>query len=890
MENKTYYNFPTSAVFKSLDTSLKGLSNTEVGLRLNRFGPNSLPQAKKLSAIRLFLHQFNNPLIYILFFALVLSFSTAHFVDGWIVLVVILVSGVVGFLQEYKADRALAHLSQMVKYKARVVRNGIELMVSQEKVVPGDIVVLSPGDKIPADSRLIEAQNFEVVEAALTGESVPSGKCVDALAQDTPLADRENMVYLGTVVARGKAKAVVVATGTQTELGHVANLVKEVKSEKTPLQKQLSRFGKTMGLVLVGVNILIFGLGVLTGKPFFEMFLTSVAVVVSAVPEGLLPAMTVVLAVGTQRLAKHKGLVRKMVAAETLGSVSVICTDKTGTITKGEMRVAEVITEKTKVSHNGSSFSPTIQPDGEASHVVALKIGLLCNNAIIENPEDSLKDWIIVGDATEKALLLAARSAGLKKEALENDEPRVAEIPFDSEYKFMATLHKKKEGFVVYVKGAPEKILLLSSHLEVEGVKTQLSNDKKNEIQKQHERLTSMGLRVLAVAYQLEDSYIKSDEFSRDKVNNLVFVGLIALKDPLRPEIKRTIAQCVSAGIRPIIVTGDHKLTTMAIVSELGIRVADDTVVEGAELDKITDEELQDMVKNVTIFARVEPKHKIRIITALQANGEVVAMTGDGVNDAPAIKKADIGIAVGSGTDVAKETADLVLMDNNFKTIVEAIKRGRIVFNNIRKVVLYLITDAFSEMVIVGGSVVLGLPLPILPVQILWIKLIEDAAPAISLSFDEIEEDVMNEAPRRKGEPILNNQMKRLIAFYAIIMDATLFGLFYYYWKTSGSLDYARTITFVGLGLASLFYIYSVRGLKLSILQINPFCNKLFTFATVGGFLLFLIALYVPFFNNILHTVPLGISEWLVLGSYALMSIVVYEIGKKLTIARVSNH
>ena len=390
----------------------------------------------------------------------------------------------------------------------------------------------------------------------------------------------------------------------------------------------------------------------------------------------------------------------------------------------------------------------------------------------------------------------------------------------------------------------------------------------------------------MAIAYRLDNVSTEPGKFSKDTINNLVFVGLIALKDPLRPEINRTLAQCINAGIRPIIVTGDHKLTAMAIVSEAGIKVSTKNVVEGVELEELSDEELQDKVKSAIIFARVEPKHKIRIIQALQANEKVVAMTGDGVNDAPAIKKSDIGVAVGSGTDVAKETADLVLINNNFKTIVEAIKRGRIVFNNIRKVVLYLITDAFSEMIIVGGSVVLGLPLPILPVQILWIKLIEDSLPAISLSFDEIEEDVMNEKPRRKDEPILNYQMKKLIAFYAIIMDTILFGMFYYYWKTSGDLDYARTITFVGLGLASLFYIYSVRGLKLSIFQINPFSNKLFTLATVGGILLFLVALYIPLFNKILHTVPLGTGEWFVLGVYAIMSIVVYEVGKKLTIAR----
>lgn len=886
MTNKTYHNLSVSDTIDSLGTSTKGLSVEEAGSRLKEYGPNCLPQSKKLSTIWLFFHQFNNSLIYILFFAMALSFSTGHFVDGWIITVVIIVSGLVGFLQEFKADKALAHLTEMVRYKTRVLRGDMEVIVNQERIVPGDIVILSPGDKIPADCRLLEVQNFEVVEAALTGESVPSEKAINAVGYDTPLISRKNMVFMGTVVARGKAKAVVVVTGINTELGRIASLVKDVKSEKTPLQIQLTRFSKMMGLMLIGINVVIFCIGVIKGVPFYEMFLTSVAIVVSAVPEGLLPAMTVVLAIGTQKLAKHKGLVRKMVAAETLGSVSVICTDKTGTLTKGEMRVAEIITEKTVVSHEENSFSQTIQPDGEASHVIALKIGLLCNNAVLENPEDNFKDWSVIGDPTEKALFLAARSAGLKKDLLEKDEPRIAEIPFDSEYKFMATLHRQKERLVVYVKGTPEKVLSLSSFVDVESVKTKLSDDKKEEILRQQEQLTRRGLRVLAVAYQIDDKNIDKETFSVKRINNLVFVGLMALRDPLRPEIKNVMAECIGAGIRPVIVTGDHKLTTMAIVSELDIEISDDTVFEGSDIDTMTDDELQEVVKRAVIFARVEPKHKIRIVTALQANGEVVAMTGDGVNDAPAIKRADMGIAVGSGTDVAKETADLVLLDDNFKIIVQAIKQGRIVFNNIRKVVLYLVTDAFSEMVIVAGSVLLGLPLAVLPVQILWIKLIEDAAPAMSLSFDDIDEGVMSERPRSRGEPILNNQMKKLIVFYAFIMDMTLFGMFYYFWKLRGDIDYARTITFVGLGLASLFYIYSVRGLKQSIFKINPFSNKLFILSTVFGLSLFMVALYVPFFNNILHTVPLGLYEWLVLVGYGTMSIVVYEVGKKLTIAR----
>lgn len=885
--SKNYYDIPVKEVFNTLKAKPSGLSNEEAVLRLQKFGPNILPEAKKLFVVTLFLHQFRNPLVYILFAALIISFATKHFVDTWIILTVILISSIVGFMQEYKANQALSKLKQMIKHKTRVLRDGKKIVVAQEEVVPGDIIFLSPGDKIPADARLIEAQNFEVVEAALTGESAPSNKRVDTMPQDTPLADRENMIYLGTVVARGKARAVIIATGQQTELGHIATLVKETEDVKTPLQKQLSHFGKIIGLTLVAVNILIFGIGILTNKPLFEMFLTSVAVVVAAVPEGLLPAMTVILAIGMQRLARHKGLVRKMLAAETLGSVSVICADKTGTLTQGEMRVAEIVTEKIKISHNGKSFSQTIQPDGEDSHIVALKIGLLCNNAIIENPEKELKNWVIVGDPTEKALLLAGRAAGLKKGELEKVEPRIAEIPFDSEYKFMATLHKQGKKFAVYAKGAPEKILHLSSFVDIEGKKIALTAAKRKETRKRYEHLTGLGLRVLAVAYKLENRISTAQEFAKENLGDLVFVGLIALKDPLRPETKKTIALCQGAGIRPVIITGDHKLTAMAIVRELGIKVSQESVLEGSDLDKLSDEELQKLVEKIVIFARVEPKHKIRIVSALQVNGEVVAMTGDGVNDAPALKKADIGIAVGSGTDVAKETADLVLLDNNFRTIVEAVNRGRITFDNIRKVVLYLLTDSFSEMVIVGGSVILGLPLPILPAQILWIKLIEDTAPAMSLSFDEIDEDVMKKPPREKTEPILNNRFKALIAFYATVMDLTLFGLFYYFWKTSGNLDYARTITFVGLGLSSLFYIYAVRGLKLSIFKLNPFSNKLLTITTIVGVLLFLVAIYIPFFNNILHTVPLGIKEWLVLGTYAMLSIIVYEVGKKFTIMNI---
>lgn len=885
-----YHNLSIEKSLEQLKTEMSGLSVKEAESRLKKYGHNKLPEKRKMSVLFLFFRQFKNPLIYILFIAFIISFFTNHHIDAGIVMVVILISSIVGFVQEYKANQALEQLRKLVHYKARVRRGGKEEIIPQENIVPGDVVILSPGDKIPADARLIKAESFEVVEASLTGESVPSKKIVDVFPAGTQLADRENMVYLGTVVAKGKAEAVVVSTGDKTELGIVANMVKSADDSETPLQKQIISFGKTLGIFLVVVNIIIFAIGILTGKPLFEMFLTSVAVVVAAVPEGLLPAMTIILAIGMQKLAKHNGLIRKMVAAETLGSVSVICSDKTGTLTKGEMRVSQIITESAHISHDGERFTETIQLDGDASHAVALKIGLLCNNAIIENPNEALRDWKIVGDPTEKALLIAGRSVGFIKETLELEEQRIAEIPFDSEYKIMATLHKHKghtdKKSITYSKGAPEKILDFCRHVDVEGKLSSLTQAKRKDIFEKHKKLTGSGLRVLAVAYKVNDSIIEHNEFTRDSLNDFVFVGLIAIKDPLRPEAKETIEKCKEAGIRPIIVTGDHKLTTMAIVSELGIKVDQDNVMEGSDLDDLTDEELRKKVKKMAIFARVEPKHKIRIVSALQMNGESVAMTGDGVNDAPALKKADIGIAIGSGTDVAKEVSDLVLLDDNFATILKAVKRGRNTFTNIRKVLLYLLTDSFTSIILIGGSVILRLPLPILPVQILWIKLAESAMPAMALAFDEIDEKVMEKPPRKKDEPVVNWPMKKLILFYALIMDITLFIIFISFWKTTNNFDLARTITFVGLGFSSFFYIFTVRGYSLPVYKINPFSNKLLLISVFAGLLLLLSAVYIPFFNYILHTVPLGIKEWSVLLGYALLSIVTYEIGKKFTIAR----
>lgn len=884
---KNYHHLSAKEALRVFQTSIQGLPQREVSSRTKQYGYNKLPEAKSLSLLSLFFGQFKNPLIYILFFALIVSFATKHYTDGWIIFAVVMISTVVGFLQEYKANNALSQLKQLIKFKAKVIREGKEMIIAQEELVPGDIILLSTGDKVPADARILEAKNLEVIEASLTGESMPIEKHIKAIDEKTTMADRKNMVYLGTVISRGNGKAVVTATGTKTEIGHIASLVHETEESATPLQKQMLGFGKLIGVALIVVNVVIFGLGILMGKPLFEMFLTSVAMVVAAVPEGLLPAMTVILAIGMQRLAKQKGLVRKMLATETLGSVSVICSDKTGTLTQGEMRVVEIITETKKLSHDGKNFSEFIEPDGDASHITALKIGLLCNNAIVENPDDEMHKWNIIGNPTEKALLLAGRSAGLHKENLEKKLLRIAELPFESEHKYMVTGHKfRADQFVAYIKGAPERILPFMASVDVEGKVEKLTEAKKKKILKQCDDLTMTGLRVIAVGYKLEKHQSKKININQDDLKNFVFVGLIALKDPLRPEAKETIELCQSAGIRPIVITGDHKLTAMAIVKDLGLDVSEENVMEGVELDSISDEKLRSIIKKIVIFARVEPRHKIRIVAALQENGEIVAMTGDGINDAPALKKSDIGVAVGSGTDVAKETADLVLLDDNFKTIVEAIEQGRGTFDNIRKVILYLLSNSFTEVILIGFSLILGLPLALLPVQILWIKMIEDSLPSMALAFDPVSKNVMSRPPRKKDEAIINSDFKKLMVFFIVFCDTMLFAIFYYFWKTTGDIAYSQTIAFVGLGIASRFYIFSIRGLTQPITRYNPFQNKLVNWSTVFGFLMIIIAVHTPFLNKILHTVPLGAKEWLVLCSYGVISLILREIGKKIFITR----
>jgi len=862
---EVWHNLSITKTLEKLETNKNGLTFKEAKNRLKKYGENKLPEKEKFSTTKILFSQFQSPLVYILIVAAAIALSLEEFVDMGIILAAVFINAGIGFFQEYKAEQTFVHLNKLVTHTARVLRQKQddktgpeEHLITSPEVVPGDIIILEAGDIVPADSRLIEIYNLETKEAILTGESVPSIKLVEILEEGTPLADRENMVYSGTIITRGKARAIVVSTGLKTELGKIANLIKTTETDQTPLQKKIGHLAKITGLIIGAFCVVLFISGLIIGRPFFEMLLISVAVAVAGIPEGLVIAVTVCLTIGMQKILKKKALTRKLVAAETLGSITIVCSDKTGTLTEGKMAVSHILPFEKVDSQN------------------LLKIGLLCNNVIIENPEEELEKWKISGDTTEIALVQGAVHAGLERKKLLKEYLRVDEIPFESETMYMATLHQTSlnNKYTLLVKGAPEKILELC----------QISSSQSKKIKKEFERLTVKGLRVLAFA-QKDLSGKKIKQLSNKHLDKLEFMGLIALKDPLRPEAKETISNCRLAGIRPIIITGDHKLTAKTIAEEIGLIKPGEKILEGHDLDKLSDEELGQELKKTSIFARVEPKHKIRIIIALQSQGEVVAMIGDGVNDAPAIKAADVGVALGSGSEVTKSTADVVLLDNNFKTIVEAIKTGRNIFSNIKKVVLFLFSDTFTEFILIGGALLMGFPLPLLAGQILWVNIIEDTLPAMALAYEKEGKEVLKQKARGHKAKILDKEMKFLIFIIGIVTDLILLALFAYLYSLHFDLAYIRTIIFVGLGIDTLFYVFSCKHLHKPIWRYNPFDNIFLNLSVIFGWLMFLVALYIPFFQTILRVIPLGWNEWLMLIGLGLIKLTLVELGKLIFIS-----
>ncbi len=883
-EEFSWHSLTVEGIFRKIGAGRNGLSKEEVKQRLEKFGLNKLPEGERMTRLKILLEQFKSPLIYILVIAGLITLILQNWTDSVVIFAAVFLNAGVGFFQENKASRIFDKLKRMTKERAIVTREGHEREINQFDIVPGDIIVLHPGDKVPADARLIEIFDLKVNEAALTGEWLASRKSLKILPEKTPLAERENMVYMGTIIEDGKAKAVIISTGAKTEIGKIAISIKEVKEEKTPYQKKLAHFSRIITILVSFVCAGIFVIGALTGKDILEMFITAIAVAVAAIPEGLPIAMTVVLALGMEQISKKKGLVRKLIATETLGSTQIICTDKTGTLTEAKMQVAGVFTGSKELAD---------------SHILALKIATLCNEAFVENPEEIMKKWVVRGRPTEKALLLAGIQAGLNKEDLEKEQPKIDELPFDPVYKYSASLYQlNRNQDIIYVLGAPEIILENSKYLKHDGKEQVITPKKLKELTKKYRDLDRKGLRVLATGYkkiskgslisktkEVFDSKkfigkLEKEGIYEEKFKNMVFAGFIALRDPLRKDVKEAMRVCRKAGMRPIIITGDHRLTAEAIAEELGFSIKEKNIIEGKDLEKLSEEKFKKKLRDFRIYARVEPRQKLRIVQAWQDQGSVVAMTGDGINDAPALKQADIGVALGSGTDVAKEASDLILLTDNFSIIVAAVEEGRAIIDNIRKAITFLFADAFTEIILIGISVIARLPLPILPAQILWVNLVEDSLPAISLAFESKEEDVMSRKPENLRSSLLTKEMKILIFIIGLATDLILFGLFLWLLKKALPIAEIRTIMFAALAIDSIFYVFSCKNLHKNLWQINIFSNPLLIYSWIFGVFMLLIGIYVPIFQKLLKTIPLGLFDWILVLAMGVINLVFIELTK----------
>lgn len=882
------------SVLRKLDASVSGLSQSEAEKRQKKYGLNELPSAKPLSKTKIFLSQFKNALVYILLFAGILSAVLGEVIDASVIFGAVLLNVIIGFRQESKANNAIAKLKTLVERKAIVMRDGRDMVIDSALLTIGDIILINAGNRIPADARLIEAADLHLNESSLTGESLPADKKIEPVPTGATIADRDNMVYAGTVAVRGSGRAVVTGIGSQTEIGKIAEMVKSTQEEATPLQIRLAHFSRTLGLVFAVICLIVIPIGLLEGRGFLEMVQTAVAIGVASIPEGLTVAVTFILALGMQRILKKRALTRKLVAAETLGSTTVICTDKTGTLTEGKMHVDHIVIGEKEFEFDSPG---TRQSEKEAAAVsLILQTAMMCNDAIVENPDDALAAWRFIGTPTETALMSAAIQAGLRKEELLKIEPQIEELPFDSAKKYMLSLHQRGKSYVLYEKGAPEILIEKSAFYHHQDKVKKLGKEARDKLKKTYVDLTGRGLRVIGFAIKEFDLGARDRLPEKGSVNwenldsGLTFIGFIAIKDPLRPEAAETIAQCRDAGIRPVIITGDHALTAKAIALEIGMDLKAENIISGEELDKVSDEKLKKIVKKIDLYARVSPHHKLRIVKALQERGEVVAMTGDGINDSPALKAADIGISLGTGTDIAKETADIVLLNNNFKTIVETVREGRVIFKNIRKVVTYLISDSFSEIILITGTLVFAfatkqsIPLAILPVQILWINIVNDGFPHFSLAYEQDHGTVMKEKPLKKSEPILNKEIKSIVFGAGILRDFVLFGLFLVFWSRmggeSGDIAYLRTLMFAALGVKSLMSIFSLRALHNHIWELNPFANKKLVGAVSASFCFLLAGIYWPPLQSVLQTVSLDAAAWGIAVLVGLLSIVLIELVK----------
>ena len=890
-----WYRQTKEKLLSNLNTNVdSGLSSEDVENRLKKYGPNELKEEEKRSLLSKILAQFNDFLVIILIVASIISFAVGEKADSIVILAIVVINAFLGLYQEGKAEKSLEALKKMAAPNAKVIRNGATTIVPADTLVPGDIVLLESGDIIPADLRLIESSNLKIEEASLTGESVPVEKNgLTTFDKEASLGDRINMAYMSTIVTYGRGRGIVVETGHGTEIGKIATMIQTFEDESTPLQKKLDQLGKYLGIACIIVCALVFGIGILQGRDILEMFMVAISLAVAAIPEGLPAIVTIVLALGMNRMVKRNAIVKKLLAVETLGCTTVICSDKTGTLTQNEMTVVKAYTNGKIIDITGTGYEPkgeflldesSIDPKENVNLNTLISIGILCNDATLEETSESYR---IIGDPTEGSLITLAGKGGLYKNEINNKYPRIEEIPFDSDRKMMTTFHKDffPDKLVSFTKGAPDIVINKCENIYLNGEIVPFTDELKKEVLDINSRFSRKALRVLAFAFRKYDNL--PNEITSDTIeNNMIFVGLVGMIDPPREEAKKAIKHCKEAGIKTVMITGDYKETAFAIAKELGMVEHEDEAIMGKELDNVSDEDLKELVKQKRVYARVSPEHKVRIISALKANGEIAAMTGDGVNDALALKRADIGVAMGiTGTDVAKNTAEVILTDDNFASIVAAVEEGRIIYSNIKKFVFFLLSCNIGEILIVFLSILFNLPVPLIPIQLLWLNLVTDSFPALALGVEKGDPEIMKIPPRNSNEPILDKGMVRAIIFQSIAIAAG--SLLAYIWglKTYGmdNLIIARTMTFATLITAELLRAFSSRSERHTIFEIGVFSNKKLTYATLFSLILLIVVIYLPILQPIFDTYPLGFMDWLIVLLLSFLPLLVGEVYKIFT-------
>ena len=867
-----FYNTTVEKAAKELNCDLQtGLSGTEAKNRLTEFGLNQLQEKKSVSPLAIFIGQFQNFIVWILIGAALVSGFLKEWVDAIVIIAIVILNAILGFIQEFHAEKSLAALKKLSSPTSKVIRDGQHQVIPSPELVPGDLIELEAGDSMPADSRLVWiTSNFTVFEASLTGESMPVTKTILALDEkEIPLAERANMAYMGTSVSSGKAKAVVVYTGMQTELGKIADMVQKIEHETTPLQKKIEQFGKRIVYLCFALVGLIFLLEWLRGGKILDVFLTAVSLAVAAIPEGLPTVVTIALALGVHRMVKRHALIRKLPSVETLGCATVICSDKTGTLTKNEMTVQAVFAGGKLFGVTGVGYTPKgeffldkdrINSWDHPDLQMTLRCAVLCNAAELTADGEIFK---VVGDPTEGALLTAAAKVDIWKKALESEFSFVDEIPFDSERKKMTMIRKDSNRIMAFVKGAPDVLLNDCINIEEKSVSRKMTDQDRIVIQKMNNDLANKAMRVLAFAYKVFDNI--PQKYEVDTVEHeLTFAGLIAMIDPPREEVKKAMQECKTAGIKTVMITGDHKNTAIAIAQQLGFFTVDSLALSGDDLDRLNDDELSGKVERIAVYARVSPEHKLRIVRAWRKRGEIVAMTGDGVNDAPAVKEADIGVAMGiTGTDVTKEVSDMIIMDDNFASIVSAVEEGRGIYDNIKKFIHYLLSCNAGEIFVILFASLMGLPTPLLPIHILWMNLVTDGFSALALGFDPADPNIMRRHPRKTNEPVVTKQQVFLIIAQGLFMAfCSLFAFLFVLWFENGGIDRARTVAFVVLSCSQLFHAFNCRSMTESLFNVGVFTNKKLILATGISFLLQVAVVCIPFLQKVFKTAPLGVTDW----------------------------